>query len=83
MIRHITGWDRATGSRKEMTTEYGTEKYKTTGQNSGEQESKRRRTRGRDRTRQDKYESTAMEGRTGKEWREGWRIRRDNQERIE
>jgi hypothetical protein len=74
MIRHITGRSRAMGSRREMTTEYGAEKYKTTGQNIGEQKSKERRTRGRYRTRQD---------RTRKVWTEGDRIRRGRQERIE
>jgi hypothetical protein len=52
IIRHKTGWDGTKGSRKETTTEYGTEKCKITGENSGERESKRRRKR-EDRTRQD------------------------------
>jgi hypothetical protein len=52
IIRHKTGRDGAMGSRKETTTEYGTEKYKIPAQNSGEQESKRRRKR-EDKTRQD------------------------------
>jgi hypothetical protein len=86
MIRHIRGWDRAMGSRREMTTDYETKKNTRQQDRTVESRKANEGERGEQENETEQGKTTRRQGNGGQS-RKGMRVwdrlRRGSQERIE